>query len=662
MTEQPGEALFLHDVPLSDAWARFRGALQAVGLWGPLAAESIPLDRARGRVTAEAIWAKSSSPHFHSAAMDGYAVRSADTHAATERSPVSLRLGDQAAYVDTGDALPDWADAVVPIEIVEAVDPDARGRATTAIRLRAPLAPWSHFRPIGEDIVVTELALPAGRLLRPVELGILAASGYASVSVWRQPRVAVLPTGSELVPPGTIPAPGQIIEFNSLVLAAQVEEWGGIARRLPIVPDQLEHLTRAVREASLDSDLVLVNAGSSAGSEDFTARVVSSLGQVLIHGVAVRPGHPVILGMLRVERPAGDTRPGAVPVIGVPGFPVSAALTGEIFVEPLLARWTGRPPANPATVRATLTRKVHSTPGDDEYLRVTLGRVGERLVAAPLPRGAGVLTSLARADGLVLIPAGEQGAEAGSQVEVRLYRSPQEIERTIVITGSHDLTIDLLAQSLAQSGIHVSAANVGSVGGLVALGRGEAHLAGSHLLDPESGEYNLPAIRKYLSGQEVVAVGFVERQQGLMLPAGNPKEIRGVEDLARPDVRFVNRQRGAGTRLLLDHLLSTRKIDPGLIHGYLREEYTHLAVAAAVQSGRADCAIGIRGAAEALGLAFLPLAEERYDLVLLESTFVSGVVAPLLALLEDQSFRAAIDAVPGYQTRPMGRILFRGTA
>ena len=662
MTDPAGDTLYLHDVPLSEAWGRFRRALHAAGLWNPLAAESIPLDQARGRITAEALWAKASSPHFHSAAMDGYAVRSTDTHAASERAPVELRLGNQAAYVDTGDALPEWADAVVPIEVVGPVDPDTRGRATTAIRLRAPLAPWSHFRPMGEDIVVTELALPAGQVLRPVDLGILAASGHASVSVWRQPRVAILPTGSELVPPGTTPAPGQIIEFNSLVLAAQVEEWGGLARRLPIVPDQLEHLMRAVGEAAAESDLVLVNAGSSAGSEDFTASVVAHLGDLLIHGVAVRPGHPVILGMLRVERQAGDPRGNAVPVIGVPGFPVSAALTGEIFVEPLLARWTGRPPANPATVRARLTRKVHSTPGDDEYLRVTVGRVGERLVAAPLPRGAGVLTSLARADGLVLIPAGEQGVEAGSLVEVRLYRSPQEIERTIVITGSHDLTIDLLAQSLSQSGIHVSATNVGSVGGLVALGRGEAHLAGSHLLDPASGEYNLAAIRKYLSGRQVVVVGFVEREQGLMIPAGNPKGIQGLEDLLRPEIRFVNRQRGAGTRLLLDHLLSLRKIDPAAIQGYQREEYTHLAVAAAVQSGRADCAVGIRAAAGALGLAFLPLGEERYDLVMLETTFVSGIVAPLLALLEDKAFRSAIDALPGYQTRPMGRILFRGPA
>lgn len=594
--------------------------------------------------------------------MDGYAVSASDTLGATERSPVQLQLGHQAVYVDTGDALPDWADAVVPIELVEPVGLDAHGRAVTAIRLRSSLPPWSHFRPIGEDIVVTELAIPAGHVLRPVDLGILAASGHSEVSVWRQPRVTILPTGSELVPPGSAPKPGEIIEFNSLVLAAQIEEWGGSAQRLPIVPDQLDRLTSAVRDASAEADLVLVNAGSSAGSEDYTASVVSSLGQVLIHGVAVRPGHPVILGMLRVERQGEDHRASAVPVIGVPGFPVSAALTGEIFVQPLLARWTGRPSPQPVTMRATLTRKVHSTAGDDEYLRVTLGRVGERVVAAPLPRGAGVLTSLARADGLVVIPAGQQGLEAGTDVDVRLYRTPQEIERTIVITGSHDLTIDLLAQALAASGVRISAANVGSVGGLVALGRGEAHLAGSHLLDPQTGAYNLPAIRKYLGGQRVVVVGFVEREQGLMVPAGNPKHIRGISDLGRPDIRFVNRQRGAGTRLLLDHLLSSRGIDPASIPGYQREEYTHLAVAAAVVSGRADCALGIRGAAEALGLAFLPISQERYDLVLLEATYVSPVVGHLLALLADPALRQAIDALPGYRTRPIGEVVFRGTA
>ncbi len=640
--------IYLHDVPLPEAWGRFRQALEQAGLWRPLEHEEIPLERALGRVTAEPVWARASSPHYHAAAMDGYAVRAADTAGASDRAPVTLTIGSAAVYVDTGDPLPAWADSVIPIENVEPEGRTQNGRAVDAIRLRAAVAPWSHVRPMGEDMVATELVLPAGRVLRPVDLGAIAGCGHARVRVRRQPRVAILPTGSELVPLGEQPPPGKILEYNSLVLAAQVRTWGGEATRLPIAPDDIERLRAAVAEAASTHDLVLINAGSSAGSEDFTARVVASLGELLVHGVAVRPGHPVILGMVR----RGDGR--AVPVIGVPGYPVSAALTGEIFIEPLLARWLGRPPAEPLTLEAVLTRKVHSSAGDDEYLRVTVGRVGERVVAAPLPRGAGVITSLVRADGIVLIPAGVSGLEAGERVCVRLYCSPAEIDRTIVALGSHDLTLDLMAQHLAERGRRLTSANVGSQGGLVALRRGEAHFAGCHLLDPETGEYNLPYLARYLSGVAVVLVTLVGREQGLIVAAGNPKGIRDLADLARPDIAFVNRQRGAGTRVLLDYHLSRLAIATESIHGYHHEEYTHLAVAAAVASGRADCGLGIRGAAGALGLDFVPLFKERYDLVIPRQHYVSPLLQPLLNLLADDAFRRDVAAVPGYDVSTMG--------
>ncbi|MEW6567892.1 MAG: molybdopterin biosynthesis protein [Chloroflexota bacterium] len=642
--------IYLRDIPLPEAWARLQRALQQAGLWEPLEAEEIPLDEAAGRVTAEPIWAATSSPHYHAAAMDGYALRAADTEGASDRAPVTLRLGSQVLYLDTGDPLPTWADSVVPIENVEPEGKTEGGRAAEAIRLRAAVAPWTHVRPMGEDMVVTELVLPAGRVLRPVDLGAIAGSGHARVRVRRRPRVAVLPTGSELIPVGQPPRPGQILEYNSLVLAAQVQAWGGQATRLPIVPDDLGQLQRAVARAAAAHDLVLVNAGSSAGSQDYTARVVEALGDLLVHGVAVRPGHPVILGMLRLS-PAR-----AVPVIGVPGYPVSAALTGEIFVEPLLARWLGRPPAEPLTLEAVLTRKVHSSPGDDEYLRVTVGRVGERVVAAPLSRGAGIITSLVRADGIVLIPAGVQGHEAGERVTVRLYCAPTEIDRTLVALGSHDLTLDLLAQHLAERGRRLTSANVGSQGGLVALRRGEAHFAGCHLLDPQTGEYNVPYLARYLPGVPVVLVTLVGRQQGLVVPSGNPKGIRTLSDLARPDVTFVNRQRGAGTRVLLDYHLAQLGIGPESIRGYPTEEYTHLAVAAAVASGRADCGLGIRAAAAALGLDFIPLFEERYDLAIPRQHYTSPLLQPLLEVLNDPRFRQAVAALPGYDVSRTGTV------
>jgi putative molybdopterin biosynthesis protein len=302
-----------------------------------------------------------------------------------------------------------------------------------------------------------------------------------------------------------------------------------------------------------------------------------------------------------------------------------------------------------------MTRKVHSSLGDDEYLRVTVGKVGGRRVATPLSRGAGMITSLVRADGIVRIPSGVQGIQAGEQVEVHLYRSPQEIENTIVVLGSHDLTLDLMAQHLYSRGLRLTSANVGSIGGLVALRRGEAHLGGSHLLDPASGEYNLSYIRTYLPDHDVVVVALALRQQGLLLSKGNPKGIEGLPDLEREDIAFINRQRGSGTRLLLDYHLGQIGIPSEKINGYQREEFTHLSVAAAVASGRADCGLAILAAAKALDLDFIPLFLERYDLIIPQAYYQSELPSPLLDLLEDGRFRRAVDRLPGYDISVMGR-------
>ena len=632
--------VYLKDIPFDEAWRSFRSALEGASRWEAGEGETVPLDEALGRVTAEPIWAKISSPHYHAAAMDGFALRAADSFEASDRSPAQLSK-EQIEHVDTGDALPDWADAVVQIEAVEIVGDQE------AIILRAAIHPWSNVRAMGEDMIATEMILPAGHQLRPVDLGAAAGSGHDQLVVRKKPRVAVIPTGSELVPPGTVPEPGQIIEYNSLVLAAQLENWGAAPTRLPVVRDNLEAIRTAVSKAAGEFDLILLNAGSSAGSEDHSAAVVESLGELLVHGVAIRPGHPVILGMINRE----------LPIIGVPGYPASAALTGEIFVQPLIRRWLGLPESDKRQIEAVLTRKVHSSLGDDEYLRVSVGVVGDRTVAAPLSRGAGVITSLVRADGIVEIPAGTQGYAAGTQVQVRLYRSPEEIQRTILAIGSHDLTLDLIAQELASRGTRLSSASVGSLGGLVALGRGEAHVAGSHLLDPQTGEYNLSYIRKHLPETKVMVVGLVRRWQGLILGAGNPKGIEILEDLARKDVIFVNRQRGSGTRVLLDYQLAKQKLGPEVINGYGREEFTHLAVAAAIATGRADCGLGIQAAAAALKLDFLPLFSERYDLVIPEEHYQSRLLEPMLEVLASDQFASEVDKLAGYELERPGEVL-----
>ncbi len=659
------QKIYLEDIPLDEAKTAFADALKAAGLWDTLPSELIPVAEAHGRVTAEPVWAKISSPHYNASAMDGFALRSRDTAGATETIPLRFTLLDSGAQpseilpsalaVDTGQPVPDWADTVVMVEHTHRTT-DASGNA--AIEIRAALAPWRNVRLMGEDMVATELVLPANHRIRPVDLGAIAGSGHDSVRVIQKPRVAIIPTGSELVDVGQAVEhgvlPGNIIEYNSIVLAAQVEQWGGIPERWPIIPDDFAAIEDAVLKAAKDFNLILVNAGSSAGTKDYTATIVESLGQLLVHGVAVRPGHPVILGI--IGKPANSER--MVPIVGVPGYPVSTVLTGELFVEPLLARWQGLPKHQSPKLQATVTRKVISHTGDDDFVRVSVGKVGDRYIATPISRGAGVITSLVRADGIVRVPRFSEGLEAGSRVGVHLYRTRDDIDQTIVAIGSHDLTLDLLSQFLSSkgSGQRLSSANVGSLGGLIALNRGEAHIAGSHLLDPDSGEYNRSYIERYIPGEEIVLVALVEREQGWIVPKGNPKGMRNWEDVAKPDIQIINRQRGAGTRVLLDFEMKKRGVDSSQVRGYNEDAYNHLAVAAAVASGMVDTGLGIAAAARALDLDFVPLASEQYDLVMSRAVYESELLRTLLELLCDPEFMAAAAAMPGYDVSRMGEI------
>ncbi len=651
----PLMSVYLHDIPLPEARATFEAALDRAGLWKVLEEETIPLDEfALGRVLTEPVWARISSPHYHAAAMDGFAVRASDTLGAQPSRPVTLTGASHFNYVDTGDPLPPGFDAVIPIENVEALDRNGKMtvdiRSPESIRIRSAITPWASIRSMGEDIIQTQLVIPSGQVLRAVDLGALAAAGHAQVKVSRRPRVAILPTGSELIPVGSAPRAGEILEFNSIVLAAQVNAWGGQAKRFPITPDDFEAILARIRDAVAGHDLILLNAGSSAGAEDYSARLVQELGKLLVHGVAVRPGHPVILGMIEEEQRT-------VPIIGVPGYPVSAALTGEIFIEPLLAKWIGRLPQRLPVMEAQLTRKITSPAGDDDYVRVAVGRVNGKTLAAPLARGAGVITSLVKADGLAILPRGVQGLEAGENVAVHLYRPVDDIDRTILCIGSHDLTLDLLAQFLGERDRRLVSSNVGSQAGLIALRRGEAHLAGSHLLDPSSGEYNLSSLAQYLPDISVRLMALVGREQGLLVKKKNPRGIHDLRDLERSDVTFVNRQRGAGTRLLLDYHLKAMGLSEESIRGYNQEEYTHLGVAAAVASGRADCGLGITAAAQALDLDFIPLFQERYDLVIPGLFARSDLLAPLMDIIHGKEFREAVAAMPGYDVSVMGKII-----
>ena len=638
-----GRKLYLENIPREEALARL---LEKAGPAASLPAEEVEVARALGRVTAEVVHAALSSPHFHAAAMDGYALRSEATSGASPVRPLNLRLNADAYPVDTGDPLPPGTDAVVMAEHVHEPEPGL-------IQIEASVAPWSHVRVAGEDMVEGQLLLPPGHRLRPFDLGGLLAAGVARVSVRRKPHVAVIPTGDELVPAGRAPQPGQLIEFNSVVLSGCIEQWGGEPLAWPIVADRLEAIEAAVREALERADIVLVNAGSSAGREDYTSAIVQRLGELFVHGVAIFPGKPTVMGVCRTASGA------AKPVIGVPGYPVSAAIAAQEFVRPLMAHLEGTVPVEEEAAEAVLSRKSASHLGMEEFLRVKLGEVGGRLMALPAKRGASVISSLIESDGVVRIPPNAEGVEAGERVRVELLRPRAEVRGNILMAGSHDNALDLLAGELRRRfrGVSLSASAVGSMAGLIAVRNGEAHLAGSHLLDPKTGEYNWSYIRRYLKGREVVVVNFVQREQGIMVPPGNPKRIASVADLTRPGVTLANRQLGAGTRVLLDHLLAKAGIEPARVRGYDRVETTHVAVAMAVSAGRADAGLGILAAARMLGLDFVPLGGERFDFVVPAEHWETEPIRRLVDILRDENFARAVRALGGYDTELTGRVL-----
>jgi putative molybdopterin biosynthesis protein len=637
---------YLKKTPLKDAQELLLACIDP----SKLNNETIAVEDALHRVTAEPVFAKISSPHYHAAAMDGICVRAEDSFGATEFAGKKLThvSADPAgpgafAYVDTGNSLPSWANAVIMIEKVRQLN-------DRMVEIFESVAPWNHVRLVGEDVVATELLLPRWHRLRPYDLGALLAAGHTDVRVKAHPRVAIIPTGDELIEPGEEATPGAVIEFNSTVLAAFVREWGGAPVRYPKVGDDAALLRQALRRAAQECDVATIIAGSSAGEHDLTADVVGSEGELLAHGIDVMPGKPAVLGSVDGK-----------PVIGFPGYPVSAIVIAQEILRPALEKFLGCAAPSYPTVRALVPKKLASHLGLEEFIRVTLGCVEHKLVAVPLARGAGVITTMVHADGLLRIPSSIEGLNAGEEVEVSLLRPQEEIDHTILCTGSHDLAIGILEDQLKlrYPKVKIAAANVGSLGGLLALQRGETHIAGSHLLDPETGTYNIRDIKRTIPKTSVVLVHLAQREQGILVRRGNPKSIGSLDDLIRTDVRFVNRQPGSGTRVLLDYEVKRLRIDPASIHGYEREEFTHMAVAVAVASGLADAALGVRAAAHALGLEFIFVANEQYDLVCLHSFLASEKGMQLAEVIRSDSFKTAVAALGGYDTSRSGEILYQ---
>lgn len=629
---------YLTNVPLEQARREYLELLEHQGFEPQT--QVIPVYESCGRVTAEAVYAHICAPHYTASAMDGVAVCARDTFGATETTPVTLHP-EQFTVLDTGDPVPEGRDAVIMVE-------DLVKNEDGSITIHAAAAPWQHIRQIGEDVCAGEMILPGHMTVTPAAIGAMIAGGVLELRVIRRPVVGIIPTGDEIIPPCTDPRPGDILEFNGSIFSAMVRQWGAEPVVYPIVPDDFDRIKAMVEKASDQCDMVILNAGSSAGREDFSAQVIRQLGQVLYHGIAIKPGKPAILGCR-----------GKTAILGVPGYPVSGIIVIEQFLKPLIEHWLKTPAQPEHYAQATLTRPVVSGLKYQEFVRVRMGAVGGRLMASPLSRGSGVVSSFMKADGILEVPQGLEGYEAGEEVTLRLLSPMEKLRNTLVVIGSHDPLLDELADMLhlGDPRLYMSSSHVGSMGGIMAIRRGEAHMAGCHLLDTADGTYNRSFIRKYFPKGDVKLVSCVGRQQGLMVARGNPLNICSFADISRQGIRYVNRQKGSGTRILTDYLCSREKVEPSDVYGYTREELTHTSVAAQIACGSADVGMGIYSAAKLYDLDFIPICIEEYDLIIPDHAWDSPMVQQLLTILRSDAFREKILSMGGYTAEHPGQVL-----
>lgn len=629
---------YLTNVPLEQARREYLELLEHQGFEPQT--QVIPVYESCGRVTAEAVYAHICAPHYTASAMDGVAVCARDTFGATETTPVTLHP-EQFTVLDTGDPVPEGRDAVIMVE-------DLVKNEDGSITIHAAAAPWQHIRQIGEDVCAGEMILPGYMTVTPAAIGAMIAGGVLELRVIRRPVVGIIPTGDEIIPPCTDPRPGDILEFNGSIFSAMVRQWGAEPVVYPIVPDDFDRIKAMVEKASDQCDMVILNAGSSAGREDFSAQVIRQLGQVLYHGIAIKPGKPAILGCR-----------GKTAILGVPGYPVSGIIVIEQFLKPLIEHWLKTAAQPEHYAQATLTRPVVSGLKYQEFVRVRMGAVGGRLMASPLSRGSGVVSSFMKADGILEVPQGLEGYEAGEEVTLRLLSPMEKLRNTLVVIGSHDPLLDELADMLhlGDPRLYMSSSHVGSMGGIMAIRRGEAHMAGCHLLDTADGTYNRSFIRKYFPKGDVRLVSCVGRQQGLMVARGNPLNICRFADISRQGIRYVNRQKGSGTRILTDYLCSREKVEPSDVYGYTREELTHTSVAAQIACGSADVGMGIYSAAKLYDLDFIPICIEEYDLIIPNHAWDSPMVQQLLTILRSDAFREKILSMGGYTAEHPGQVL-----
>jgi putative molybdopterin biosynthesis protein len=610
---------YLNVMPLDDALALLSREFTCTH-----STETVLLEATSGRITARPIFGTYSVPEIHLAAMDGIAVVSADTNSASEQHPVTL---GRAARVNTGNVVPPGYDTVIMIEDVWEAD----GKYT----IRKSAGPWQHVRPAGEDLAESEMVMPTAHRIRAHEIGALATYGITHPEVIAV-RIGLIPTGSELVPVGIRPLPGQVVESNTVMAKAILGEAGATCTRYPFVEDRPEKIRDAIVRAVKENDIVIVSAGSSAGTKDYTADVIAELGEVLVHGVAIKPGKPVIIGRINDK-----------PVFGLPGYPLSALTVLREIILPFLRKY-GLFVPEPQVIRAGITSALPKEIGSDEFVLCTLGKVGKRWTVSPQSKGAGVQMSAVRANAYIRVPRTSEGFDAGAEVDARLTVTASEAAEALLVTGSHDPVIDYLADLTRSQGVTLLSTHVGSMGGILALKKDECHAAPTHLL-AEDGSYNTTYLRKYLPEVEVDLLCVAGRQQGIVSRDGI-----GFSDL--PGRLFINRQKGSGTRMLLDYELKRVGIDPSAIPGYEREVSTHIAVALAVKSGEADTGMCVYSAAKALGLPFVPVAQERYELAFRKKYAEDPRLATLIAAIRSPGFKKILINLGGYDTKETGHI------
>ncbi len=619
---------YLNNTPLPKAREEYLAHLQERGF--RYKTETVPSVSSYARVLSEAVYAKICSPHYNASAMDGIAVKASDTYGANESNPIVLTK-DMYTVVDTGDPISDSTDAVIMVEDVTELT-DGKVSIISAVH------PWQNVRQVGEDICMGDMIAPSFTKITPSLCGAFLAGGVLETQCIKNPVFGIIPTGDEIVSPKENPDKGEIIEFNSAIFSAMLCEWDAESKVYPIVKDKKELLKEVISKAAQECDAILILAGSSAGRDDYTSTIISDLGEVVFHGLAIKPGKPAVLGNI-----------GNVPVIGLPGYPVSAIVVMEEIVKAVAEQYYKAPINSRQIVKAVLGKRVVSSLKYQEFVRVTLGKSGDTLTAVPLSRGAGVITSFTKADGILTVPQNSEGFDMGEEVEIRLMKDLSPIETSLIITGSHDPLIDELSDMIKKENpaFNLTSSHVGSMGAITALKSGQAHLGFIHLLDTETGEYNSSYVKKHFPDGGVRLIKGVGRIQGLMVQKGNPLNIKAFADIRKG--RYVNRQLGSGTRILCDYLLKENGIDKKDIDGYRNEEFTHTAVAVLIASGNADCGLGIYSAAKMYDLDFIEICTEEYDILIDEKAYDSEQVQTFLAMIKSDKFKERLKEMGGYE-------------